>query len=122
MDVDEALPRVDADAGLLERALANVIANAITASPPEQHVRVVAGRAGDLVDIRVADRGPGVTVEQSARMFIPFQRLGDAAAGEGVGLGLAVARGFVESMGGTLEVEETPGGGLTMVFRLRVAQ
>ena len=121
VDVDEDLPRVDADAGLLERALANVIANAVMASPIGQPVHIVAGVAGEHVDIRVSDRGPGVSAEERTRMFIPFQRLGDASAGEGVGLGLAVARGFVESMGGILEVEDTPGGGLTMVFRLKVA-
>ena len=50
---------------------------------------------------------------------MPFQRLGDTRQDEGVGLGLAVARGFVEAMGGEIEVEETPGGGLTVVVRLR---
>ena len=54
-------------------------------------------------------------------MFVPFQRLGDSPQGASVGLGLAVARGFVEAMGGTVEVEDTPGGGLTMILRLRVA-
>ena len=47
------------------------------------------------------------------RVFAPFQRLGDAPAGQGVGLGLAVARGLTEAMGGTLTAEDTPGGGLT---------
>ena len=54
-------------------------------------------------------------------MFLPFQRLGDAGGGDGVGLGLAVARGFVEAIGGDVEIEDTPGGGLTMVFRLKAA-
>jgi two-component system sensor histidine kinase KdpD len=54
-------------------------------------------------------------------MFVPFQRLGDTDNSTGVGLGLALAKGFVEGMGGTLEVEDTPGGGLTMVVELEVA-
>ena len=54
-------------------------------------------------------------------MFVPFQRLGDSPQGAGVGLGLAVARGFVEAMGGAVEVEDTPGGGLTMILRLEAA-
>jgi two-component system sensor histidine kinase KdpD len=56
------------------------------------------------------------------RLFMPFQRLGDSSSDEGVGLGLAVAKGFVEAMGGEIEVESTPGGGLTIVTRLRAAE
>jgi two-component system sensor histidine kinase KdpD len=121
VDVDETHPRVLADPGLLERALANVIANAIDHSAAGTPVRVVAGVAGDRVDVRVVDRGPGVSVADRERIFLPFQRLGDAGGGTGVGLGLAVAKGFVESMGGEVELEDTPGGGLTLVFRLRAA-
>jgi two-component system, OmpR family, sensor histidine kinase KdpD len=107
-----------ADPGLLERALANLIHNAIRFSPPTAPARITAG----AVDGLVVDRGPGVPPEERGRLFIPFQRLGDSAQGEGVGLGLAVAKGFVEAMGGEIEVEDTPGGGLTMVVRLRVAE
>ena len=122
LDVSESLPRVLADAGLLERALANVIANAIRYSPAGAHARITAGAVDGIVEVRVADRGPGVPEPERARIFVPFQRLGDSQAdGEGVGLGLAVAKGFVESMGGTVEVEDTPGGGLTVVVRLRAA-
>jgi two-component system sensor histidine kinase KdpD len=67
----------------------------------------------------VADHGPGIPDEAKEKVFEPFQRYGDAPRGAGVGLGLAVARGFVESMGGSLTAEDTPGGGLTMVFTLR---
>ena len=121
VDVDETHPRVLADPGLLERALANVIANALNHSPDGAPVRVVAGVAGDGVDVRIVDRGPGVPADDRERMFLPFQRLGDSGGGDGVGLGLAVAKGFVEAMGGEVETEDTPGGGLTMVFRLRAA-
>ncbi len=122
VDVDESHPRVLADPGLLERALANVIVNALDHTPPGEHVRVVAGAAGDAVDVRVVDRGPGVPSGDRDRVFLPFQRLGDAGTGDGVGLGLAVAKGFVEAIGGEMEIEDTPGGGLTMVFRLRAAR
>jgi two-component system sensor histidine kinase KdpD len=74
------------------------------------------------VDVRVVDRGPGVPAEDRERLFVPFQRLGDSAQGEGVGLGMAVAKGFVEAMGGVIEIEDTPGGGLTVVARLRAAE
>jgi two-component system sensor histidine kinase KdpD len=53
-------------------------------------------------------------------MFVPFQRLGDTDNTAGVGLGLALAKGFVEAMDGTLTAEDTPGGGLTMVIRLPI--
>ena len=122
LDVSESLPRVLADPGLLERALANVISNAIRFSPPGQHARVTAGAVNGIVDVRVVDRGPGVPSDERSSIFVPFQRLGDSSQGEGIGLGLAVAKGFVEAMGGEIEVEETPGGGLTVVLRLRAAE
>ncbi len=78
-----------------------------------------ASAIADRVEVRVVDRGPGVPDEAKDRIFAPFQRYGDAPRGAGVGLGLAVARGFAEAMGGTLNAEDTPGGGLTMVLTLR---
>ncbi len=122
LDVSEELPRVLADAGLLERALANVILNAVRFSPPGRPARVTAGAVDGTVDVRVVDRGPGVPEAERERLFVPFQRLGDSTQGEGVGLGLAVAKGFVEAMGGAIEVEDTPGGGLTVVLRLKAAE
>jgi two-component system, OmpR family, sensor histidine kinase KdpD len=121
LDVPESLPRVLGDPGLLERALANVIANAIRYSPDGTPPRVTAGPVDGIVDVRIVDRGPGVAEADRERLFMPFQRLGDTRQDEGVGLGLAVARGFVEAMGGEIETEETPGGGLTVVVRLRAA-
>jgi two-component system, OmpR family, sensor histidine kinase KdpD len=120
VEIPETLPRVEADAGLLERAVANLIANALEASPPDRPVRLTAGSVLDRVELRVVDQGPGIPVDQRARVFSPFQRLGDRSNGNGVGLGLAVARGFVEAMGGELTIEDTPGGGATMVVALPV--
>ena len=122
LDVADSLPRVLADRGLLERALANVIANAIRFSPTGSPPSVSAGEVDGTVDIRVVDRGPGVPAEERGRLFKPFQRLGDGGQSEGVGLGLAVAKGFVEAMGGEIEADDTPGGGLTIVTRLRAAR
>jgi len=122
VDVPESLPRITADAALLERAVANLIDNALNWSPPDQVLRVEAGRYGDRIDFRVVDRGPGIPPDQRDAVFQPFQRLGDGggAAKDGVGLGLAVAKGFVEAMGGELVLEDTPGGGLTSVISLPV--
>ncbi|MGW0754753.1 ATP-binding protein [Streptomyces sp. NPDC002587] len=121
LDVPETLPVVAVDPGLLERAVANVVENAVKYSPAGERVLVAASFLGDRVEVRVVDRGPGVPEEAKDRIFAPFQRYGDAPRGSGVGLGLAVARGFAEAMDGTLTAEDTPGGGLTMVLTLRAA-
>ncbi|MFF4580645.1 ATP-binding protein [Streptomyces sp. NPDC001373] len=121
LDVPETLPMVRVDPGLLERTVANVVENAVKYSPRGRRVLVAASHLGDRVELRVVDRGPGVPDEAKDRIFAPFQRHGDAPRGAGVGLGLAVARGFAEAMGGTLAAEDTPGGGLTMVLTLRAA-
>ena len=121
LDVPESLPMVAVDPGLLERAVANVVENAVKYSPEDAKVLVAASALGDRVEVRVVDRGPGVPENAKDHIFEPFQRYGDAPRGNGVGLGLAVARGFAEAMGGTLTAEDTPGGGLTMVFTLRAA-
>ncbi|CAM5542267.1 sensor histidine kinase [Streptomyces spiroverticillatus] len=121
LDIPETLPMVAVDRGLLERAAANIVENAVKYSPPGIPVAVAASALGDRVEVRVTDRGPGVPDDSKGRIFEPFQRYGDAPRGAGVGLGLAVARGFVEAMGGTLTAEDTPGGGMTMVLTLKVA-
>ncbi len=114
----EGLPTVRVDAGLVERSLANVIENAVRHTPSGSQVVVSASSLKDRVELRVIDRGPGVPDESKERIFEPFQRTGDAPDGTGVGLGLAVARGFAEILGGSLTAEDTPGGGLTMVLSL----
>ncbi|MCX4819883.1 sensor histidine kinase KdpD [Streptomyces sp. NBC_01142] len=121
LDIPETLPMVAVDRGLLERAVANIVENAVKYSPDATPVTVAASALGERVELRVVDRGPGVPDDVKERIFEPFQRYGDAPRGAGVGLGLAVARGFVEAMGGTLTAEDTPGGGMTMVLTLNVA-
>jgi two-component system sensor histidine kinase KdpD len=106
-----------ADPGLLERVLVNLIDNALRHAP-ESVVRVNAGRVGNRVLINVIDEGPGVPRGAEDRLFAPFQRLGDSDNTSGVGLGLSVAKGFVEAMGGTIAATDTPGGGLTIVVDL----
>jgi two-component system sensor histidine kinase KdpD len=121
VDVPETLPRVRADAALLERVVANVVENALSWSPPDASVRIEACATPSTVELNVVDRGPGIPLAQRDEVFRPFQRLGDRSTDTGVGLGLAVARGFVEAMDGTIEVDDTPGGGTTMVISLPVA-
>ncbi|MFE0250137.1 DUF4118 domain-containing protein [Streptomyces sp. NPDC059010] len=121
LDIPETLPMVAVDPGLLERSVANLVENAVKYSRDDSTVLVAASAIADRVEVRVVDRGPGVPDEAKERIFAPFQRYGDAPRGAGVGLGLAVARGFAEAMGGTLNAEDTPGGGLTMVLTLRAS-
>lgn len=119
--LDPDVPLVRADAVLLQRVLVNVLANAVRHSPEDSRVRVATSRLGATVQIRVVDRGAGVSPERRQEMFAPFQRLGDIDNTTGLGLGLALSKGFTEGMGGTLTPEDTPGGGLTMVIELPAA-
>nr|WP_228122606.1 DUF4118 domain-containing protein [Saccharothrix syringae] len=139
VEVPDDLPPVAADAGLLERVVANVVDNAlrhgrlaprravdvggdghVTADEPEVALR--ASAHGDRVELRVVDHGPGLPKNTVDTVFAPFQRLGDRGNTPGVGLGLSVAKGFTDAMGGTITAEDTPGGGLTVVLSFPVAE
>jgi two-component system sensor histidine kinase KdpD len=118
--VPEGVPLVRADPGLLERVLANIFSNALRHSPPNQPPVLRARKDGETVLLEVVDRGPGVPDDQlKQQIFEPFQRFDDRNAG--VGLGLAVAKGFAEAMGGSIVAVDTPGGGLTIQVRMPVA-
>jgi two-component system sensor histidine kinase KdpD len=120
VEVDDTLPDVLADPGLLDRVVANLVDNALrhgAGAPVAVRASAHAGR----VELRVVDQGPGAPRHSLEMIFAPFQRLGDRDTTTGLGLGLAVARGFTEAMGGTLTVEDTPGGGLTAVLSLPAA-
>jgi two-component system sensor histidine kinase KdpD len=115
---DPGTPQILADGPLLERVIANLLANAIKHTDSVVLVSVDAPAHGQSVRIRIADHGPGIPAAARDLVFRPFQRLGDRDNTAGVGLGLALARGLAESMGGTLTPQDTPGGGLTMVLDL----
>ncbi|HEV3295685.1 MAG TPA: DUF4118 domain-containing protein [Streptosporangiaceae bacterium] len=119
--VPDGLPLVRTDPGLLERVLANLLANALSHSPPGHGPVLRAQLAGGSVVLMVEDHGPGVPDHLKTRMFEPFERLDDRGTGDGVGLGLAVAKGFLDAMGGSVAAVDTPGGGLTMRVTLPVA-
>jgi two-component system sensor histidine kinase KdpD len=119
-ELPETLPPVQADPALLERVVANLLENAVHASGGKP-VHVVACPINGGVSLHVVDRGSGIPRADRERVFEPFQRAGDARSATGVGLGLAVARGFVEAMHGELQLEDTPGGGLTAIITLPAA-
>jgi two-component system sensor histidine kinase KdpD len=121
VDMPDDLPEVAVDPAILERVIVNLTANALRYSPPGTPPLLTASALGGRVELRVVDRGPGIPESDRDRMFVPFQRLGDTDNTTGVGLGLALSRGLTEAMGGTLEPEESPGGGLTMSLSLPAA-
>lgn len=129
VDVPDDLPLVLADAGLLERVVANLVDNARRFSPPGVAVRIHVDQPSvvtsepplAVVLLHVSDRGPGIPESRWTSMFTPFQHFGDHDAGAGLGLGLAIAQGFAEAMHAQLTPSATPGGGLTMSLTLRAA-
>ena len=118
VEIPDSLPAVRVDPGILERVIVNLTQNALRYSPEGKPPLLIASSLGDRVELRVVDRGPGIPKSKRDRIFVPFQRLGDTDNTTGVGLGLALSRGLTEAMGGTLEPEETPGGGMTMTLSL----
>lgn len=115
------VPMATADAVLLRRAVVNLLSNALRFSPANTAPVIATSEFADRVQLRVIDTGPGIPTERRGDVFTAFQRLGDTDNTTGVGLGLALSKGFVEAMGGSLEAEDTPGGGLTMVIELASA-
>ncbi|MDR0283351.1 MAG: DUF4118 domain-containing protein [Propionibacteriaceae bacterium] len=115
------VPPAMADPVLLQRVIVNLLLNALRYAPKHTKVRLATSAFGGNVEVRITDHGPGVPPERVGAIFVPFQREGDTDNTKGLGLGLALSKGFVEAMGGTLTPEDTPGGGLTMVVSLAAA-
>ena len=118
--VPEDLPPVRADRGLLERVLVNLIDNAIRHGGSSEPIEITALAGASSAKLAVIDHGRGVAKEEEADLFEPFRSADDRQLG-GLGLGLTVARGFVEAMDGVLVADRTPGGGMTMRLRLPLA-
>jgi two-component system sensor histidine kinase KdpD len=116
LSLDEDLPLLEGDAGQLERAFANLIENAVRYSrgkPVSIRARALSGR----VRVRIVDQGPGIRSGELERIFMPFYRSpGQPSAHQGAGLGLAIAKGFIEVNGGRISVESLPGQGTSFVI------
>ena len=114
------LPDIVTDAPLLERVIANLVANALTWSPRDEPVTICASVHRKEVRVQIIDRGPGISAEDRARVCEPFERSSASRPngetiqpGGGVGLGLAIAGGLSQAIGAVLSLRDTPGGGLT---------
>jgi two-component system sensor histidine kinase KdpD len=118
LGIDAEIPALSADAVQLERAFANLLANAVRHGGA-QPVLVRSREVGDRLVVRVVDRGPGIPEPEWERIFEPFYRRGD---GGGSGLGLSIAKGFVEANGGEISVESVPGQGSTFVVSFPLAE
>jgi two-component system sensor histidine kinase KdpD len=121
VDVPSGLPPARGDSALLERSLDNIVTNALRHGGPSR-ARITVGVVGQEVHVCVIDRGAGIPEHLRERIMAPFQQLGDDRAGGGVGLGMSIAQGFVQAMHGRLELDDTPGGGLTVTIVLPLAE
>ncbi len=114
----EDLPDVPVDVVQIDQALTNILENAAKYSPPGSQISVSAARWQDAVQVRIADQGTGIDPELRRRVFEPFFRSDGAVSGSG--LGLAIAHAVVVAHGGTIWIEDAPGGGTAVVFRLPI--
>jgi two-component system sensor histidine kinase BaeS len=110
--------QVDADPARIRRVIGNLVANAVRHTPPGGWVRVAVGRAGDRVELSVADSGAGITPELLPRVFDRFVK---GPGSTGSGLGLAIARDVVTAHGGTIEIRSAEGSGTTVRLELPIA-
>lgn len=119
IDTEVELPDVSTDPALLERIVENLVRNALDHSPPETPVRVTAGIVGDRIDLRIIDRGTGIDPDTRQMIFEPYRTVDDSHMA-GVGLGLAVAKGLADALGHEITVDDTPGGGTTMILSVEL--
>jgi two-component system sensor histidine kinase KdpD len=119
VDVPDDLPPVPLDYVEIDQVLSNLVENAAKYTLPSVEIRIAARRQGEMVEVEVADRGPGIPQDALPRLFEPFFRVdGSQPRPRGTGLGLAVARGLVEAHGGRIWAENRPGGGARFIFTL----
>jgi two-component system sensor histidine kinase KdpD len=121
VDVPEGLPSAYGDAALLERSLHNVVSNALHHAG-DSAVRLTVGVVGSEMHVCTIDRGPGIPKDLRTKVMAPFQQLGDDRSADGVGLGMSIAQGFVQAMHGRLELDDTPGGGLTVIIAIPLVE
>jgi two-component system sensor histidine kinase KdpD len=118
----EDVPPVPMDVVQMDQALTNLLENAGRFSPPGSQIEVSAVRWQNMVELKVIDHGPGIPADERARVFEEFYHRDVDGRRGGTGLGLAIARAVVQAHGGTMWVEDSPGGGATLGFRLPLSR
>jgi two-component system sensor histidine kinase KdpD len=118
LDVPPSQGDVEVDVQMMEQVFGNLLENALRFAPPGSEILVSCcpGPTRGDVEIRVADHGPGVPVEERERIFEEFTRVDARPDATGTGLGLAIVHALVTAHGGRVWCDETPGGGATFVF------
>ena len=117
-ELDSAPTPVRSHDWALRELTRNLLHNAIRHAPPGSPLTLRLAARGEVAELRVEDRGPGLAPEQQARLFQPFA----AGPGGGTGLGLSICHGIVRALGGQIELTNRDGGGLAAVVRLPLAQ
>src|SRR5205085_3324489 len=118
IDVPPELPPVAVDPRLIERALVNVVGNVAKHTPAETLIAISGRVAGDMLEIRIEDSGPGLPEGSESQVFETFQRGENPGARKGAGLGLAIARAVMEAHGGSIRAERRDEGGARFVLAL----
>ncbi len=121
VDLEAGLPRAFADSERLEQVLANLLSNAVKFSPPNSPVAITARRVRKTIEIRVSDRGKGITPADLANLFEKFHRGAGARGTEGPGLGLYISKALIEAQGGGISVTSREGSGSTFTITLPFA-
>ena len=119
--IDEKLPLARMDFALTQRALSNLLLNAVLHTPPGTPVAVDVRHRDDCLDVAVADSGPGLPPDVLPKVFEKFFRAPSAPAG-GTGLGLSIVKGFIEAQGGKVLADNRPGGGAVFTIRFPVSE
>jgi two-component system, OmpR family, sensor histidine kinase KdpD len=120
--IREGLPPVPMDVVQIDQVLTNLIENALRFSPEGSEIGISAVRWQHMLEVKVSDRGPGISEDERARVFQEFYRKDVGEKRSGTGLGLAIAQAIVSAHGGSMWIEQTPGGGTTVGFRLPLAR
>jgi two-component system, OmpR family, sensor histidine kinase KdpD len=120
--IRDDVPPVMMDVVQMDQVLTNLLENAARYSPPGAPVKISAVRWQRMVEVKVVDRGPGIPLEERSRVFEEFYRKDVQGRRGGTGLGLAIAHAIVAAHGGSMWIEDTPGGGTTIGFRLPIGR
>src|SRR5207249_6694403 len=116
--IREDVPDLPVDVVQMDQVMTNLLENAARYSAPETEIGVAAVRWRDMVEVRVADHGPGIPAEERLRVFQEFYRKDVGDLRGGTGLGLTIAQAIVQAHSGSIWIEDTPGGGTTVGSRL----